>query len=484
MKKAKILSARNFVSETLAGNVSVEAHTHKILEEIAKANKKFHHFCAVDEKGALQRAKGLDKERKAGKAKGRLFGLPVSVKDCLCVKGLETRASSRILSGYVPTFDATCVARAKAEGAIIIGKTVQDEFGFGTFSVNVGEGFDVPKNPFDPERSCGGSSGGSGGFTALTEFSHVSIGESTGGSIEAPASFNGVVGFCPTYGRVSRYGLLDYANSLDKIGPMAKTVDDAALMLDCIAGHDENDSTSLDAPAENYSEAAGRGKAAKGLKVGLVKEFFGNGIDEKVKSVVMEGVERLKENGAKVSEVSLPLNAEFGVSTYYLIAVSEASTNLAKYCGIRYGAQESLEGGFDEYFSKVRSRHFGEEAKRRIILGTFARMSGYRDAYYLKAMKVRTKLIAEFKKSFGKFDALLCPTMPVVAPKFSEIEKLSPMQNYAMDLCTVPANLAGIPHVSVNAGFSKGLPVGLMLMADHLQEKKLFSLAFAAEAGQ
>lgn len=480
MKTRKPQSAREFVSDALRGNVSVEEHTHKILEEIKKSNKKFRHFCVVSEKEALEQAKLLDKARKDGGAKGKLFGLPVSVKDCLCVKGVETRAGSRILSGYKPLFDAACIARAKVEGAVIIGKTVQDEFGFGTFSVNTGLGFEVPKNPFDETRSCGGSSGGSGGFTALTEHAHVSIGESTGGSIEAPASFNGVVGFCPTYGRVSRYGLLDYANSLDKIGPMAKTVEDAALMLECIAGHDKNDSTSLNEPAENFLAAAG--KSVKGLKVGLVKEFFGKGIDEKVKSVVMQGVDRLKENGAKVGEVSLPLNSEFGVSTYYLIAVSEASTNLAKYCGIRYGCQESLEGNFDEYFSKVRSKHFGEEAKRRIILGTFARMSGYRDAYYLKAMKVRTRLIAEFKKSFKEFDALLCPTMPVIAPKFSEIEKLSPMQNYAMDLCTVPANLAGIPHVSVNAGFSNGLPVGMMLMANHLQEKTLFSLASSAEA--
>lgn len=470
------LSVKEFAAQAITGKVSIVEHTQKILEEVKRQNPSFHHFVAIAEKEALSRAKELEKMQKAGKARGRLFGVPVSVKDNICVRGIESRAGSAILNGYKPLFNATVIEKALAEGAIIIGKTSQDEFGFGTFSTNVGIGFEKPRNPLDKERSCGGSSGGSAGFTALTQFTHVSIAESTGGSIACPAGFCGAAGLTPTYGLVSRYGLIDYANSLDKIGTMGKTTADAAELLRAIAGHDARDSTSLSQQPELQGE-----QSLKGLKIGIAKDFFGKGVGENIAGICRKAVDSLAAKGAKLEELSLPLNAEYAVAAYYLAATTEASTNLAKYCGMRYGAHEKLEGSFDEYFSAVRSKWFGKEAKRRIILGTFARMSGYREAYYLRAMKARTMLIEEFKKAFKKFDALASPTMPVVALRFSEIEKMEPIQQYAMDLCTVPANLAGLPHVSINAGFAGKMPVGLMLTADHLKESVLISAAGALE---
>jgi aspartyl-tRNA(Asn)/glutamyl-tRNA(Gln) amidotransferase subunit A len=462
-----------YLSDVKKGRVSVEEHTRQILGEAEEENPKHHFFNALAKESAMKQAREIEAGIKTGRTKGKLLGLPLSVKDCICVKGLESRAGSKILSGYKPLFDATVVEKAKAQGAIIIGKTSQDEFGFGTFSSNVGIGFEKPKNPHNSKRCCGGSSGGSAGFTALTGFAHASIGQSTGGSIACPASFCGVVGLTPTYGRVSRYGLIDYANSLDKIGAIGKTAADAALLLEAISGFDPNDSTSLNEPVQEYSKAV----PESGLKYGLVKEFF-EGCSPEIQEACRKALDKL----GNVEEISLPLNAKYGVPAYYLVSTSEASTNLARYCGMRYGLHQEIEGSFNEYFSSVRSNGFGEEAKRRILLGTFARMSGFRDAYYLKAMKVRTKLIKEFKKAFQKVDVLANPTMPVIAPTFEEISELTPMQQYAMDLCTVPANLAGLPHASVPVSKIEKMPVGLMLTADHLQESKMVQAAKAAEA--
>ncbi len=475
----KAVSAREFVKEVKKGNISVLEHTEKALKEIRKLNKQYNFFNTISADLAIEQAKDLEAKAKLGNFKGKLFGLPVSVKDCICIQGIETTSGSKILRGYKPVFDATVVEKVKAEGAIIVGKTSQDEFGFGSFSRNVGVGFKAPKNPFDKKRACGGSSGGSAGITAVSRKVHVSIAESTGGSIASPASFCGVTGITPTYGRVSRYGLIDYANSMDKIGAMGKTTDDASFLLDIISGHDEKESTSLDGEYESLADAE---PSIAGMRVGLVKEFF-EGCDKEVRAIVKEKIKKLVPK-VKVSEVSLPLNAKYGIACYYIIAVSEASTNLAKYSGMRYGFHKELKGNFNEYFSSVRSEAFGEEAKRRILLGTFARMSGFRDAYYLKAMKLRTKLIQEFRSAFEKCDVLANPTMPIIAPKFSEIERLSPVQNYAMDLCTIPANLAGLPHVSVNSGFLKKMPVGIMLTSAHLQEKKIVQLAKAIEGAR
>lgn len=423
----------------------------------------------------------IAKPQRSG-SKGKLSRFLVSVKDCICVEGLQSAAGSRILEGYLPTFQSTVVARVMGEGATVIGKTNQDEFGFGTFSVNSGYG--IPKNPHDPSRSCGGSSGGAAGLTAALSdnIPHIALGESTGGSISCPASFCGVVGLTPTYGLVSRYGLIDYANSLDKIGPIAKSVKDCALMISVIAGFDPRDSTSVDQKPGNYAKGLDRG--VKDLRIGIPKEYFGRGVDPGVAKSVWSGIKKLESLGAVYQEISLP-STKYALSAYYIIACAEASTNLARFCGMRYGASLPIsgDGNFNEYFSRVRTKYFGQEAKRRILLGTYARMAGYRDRYYLKAMKVRTLVIQDFKKAFKRFDALAAPTMPVIAPKFSEIEKMSPVQQYMMDVLTVAPNLAGIPHMSVPCGFVKGMPVGLHLMADHLQEGKVLRIGKSLEAG-
>ena len=462
-----------FVEQAKQDFSKVEENAHKIILELkASQNKKLNYieeFDGADVLRQLQELKTKTNSAKNGKPEGKLFGVPLTVKDALCVKGIESKAGSKILKGYKPLFDATTIANARKEGAIILAKTTQDEFGFGTFATNTTL---VPKNPFDNDRSCGGSSGGSAGFTAYNTKFHASIGESTGGSIACPASFCGVTGLTPTYGLVSRFGLIDYANSLDKIGSIGRNVEDASLLLEVLSGKDEKDSTSLN--AKYITDEAGI------QKIAIVKDFY-DGCDDEVKKVISAKIDKLREF-VTVEEVSLPLNRMYALAAYYIIATSEASTNLAKLSGLRYGVQGEVEGKhFDEYFSEIRSKSFSDEAKRRIILGTFARMSGYRDAYYLKAMRVRTKLINEFNQAFKKYDLLINPTMPVVAPKFEDIAKLTPAQNFAMDLCTVPANLAGLPHISCNAGFSNGLPVGLMAIAPHLKEQRLYSFGKVME---
>jgi len=471
----KTLGAKEFAEEVQAGSISALEHASKIVEEIEKKNPHYHHFNCFEKDFVLDQARALEKEIKKGR-KGKLLGVPVSVKDCLCVKGLESRAGSKVLGGYRPVFDATAVAKAKAEGAIILGKSVQDEFGFGTFSVNVGAG-EIPLNPIDTSRSCGGSSGGAAGFAALTEHTHIAMAESTGGSIAAPASFCGMASITPTYGLVSRYGLMDYANSLDKIGAIGKSVEDAWLLLSVMAGKDPMESTTIDSPPLVA-------QGVKGLRIGIPFELMESISDKKIKEACLAKISRAQEIGAKVIDVKLPLNTQYGLAAYYIIAMSEASTNLAKYCGMRYGLQKKLEGNFNEYFSAVRSEGFGEEAKRRILIGTFARMSGFRDAYYMRAMKVRSLLIKEFRKVFSKTDLLTFPAMPMAAPTFSQIEKLTPLQHYSADLCTVPANLCGLPHATVNAGLANGLPAGLMVCANHLDDARALSFAHALEALQ
>ncbi|MBI4019907.1 MAG: Asp-tRNA(Asn)/Glu-tRNA(Gln) amidotransferase subunit GatA [Candidatus Aenigmarchaeota archaeon] len=449
-------NAREFVAGVMEGSISLGDFYERLFRKLKELDRKYNFFITLAEKEALA--------PKAGK--GCLAGLPISAKDNICTRGIRTTAGSRILEPYIPPFDATCIARAKQEGGVIIGKTAQDEFGFGTFSTNCG--FKIPKNPVDPTRSCGGSSGGAAGLVRALDEPHIAIAESTGGSISCPASFCGVAGLTPTYGRVSRYGLIDYANSLDKIGVIAKTVDDVALMFSAISGHDPLDPTSVNKPAENI-----RLKKSK-MKIGVPKEYFEN-VGEKIGSAIWNGIKKLESEGHSYREVSLP-NTKHSLPAYYIIATAEASTNLAKFCGMRYGAEERIGGPMGEYFPEVRTKYFGEEAKRRILLGTYSRMAGFRDQYYLKAMKVRTLVIEDFRKAFRNLDALIAPTMPVVAPKFSEIEKLTPLENYMMDVLTVAPNLAGIPMLSVPCGSVNGLPVGMHIMGDYLQEGKTLSL--------
>ena len=468
-----MMRAKEFVEKARNGEIDIEEHTHKIIEECKKINYEYNYFNVISEDLALQQASELKKlvKSKDKKIKNKkLFGIVISVKDAICVKGIETTAGSRILKGYRPLFNATVIEKVIDEGGIIIGKTSQDEFGFGAFSVNT---FNIPKNPVDKQRSCGGSSGGAAGLSKKLP-NHIALGESTGGSISTPASFCGVFSLCPTYGRVSRYGLIDFGNSLDKIGPIGNYAEDVELLMEVISGHDENDSTSLNAAQEDYSNYAKR--PSKGMKIGIIKEAFGDGVEKGVEKNVYKGIEKLKDEGIKVEEISMEFAIKYGIATYYMIATSEASTNLAKYCGMRYGKSEKLEGNFNEYFTKIRSGNFTQEAKRRIIIGTFARMAGYRDAYYLKAAKVRTLMINEYKKAFKKFDALVSPTAPMLPPKFSEIEKLTPLQHYLADVMTVSPNVAGLPHLNVPVGHSNGLPVGMLLTADHLEEGKLLQL--------
>jgi aspartyl-tRNA(Asn)/glutamyl-tRNA(Gln) amidotransferase subunit A len=457
-----VIELRRYVKEVSQGEHDVVDIARKALASAKSIDKEHAYFNTFADERFIEEANA--------KPKGRLAGVAISVKDCVCVKGVESTAGSDILRGYKPLFDATAVERVWKQGGMIIGKTSQDEFGFGGFSVNIGKGYRVPKNPFDTNRSCGGSSGGAAGMTRKAEFPHLAIGESTGGSITCPAAFCGVVGFCPTYGRVSRWGLIDYANSLDKIGSMAKNVRDAALLIEVMAGSDPQDSTCSDLPVEQFSTVDGD---IKGLRVGIIKEAFGEGVDPAVAESVKNATRELEAKGAIIKEISLPLNAKYGIPTYYLIAMCEASTNLAKYGGMRYGAHEKLEGDFNTYFTKVRTAHFGDEAKRRLMLGTFARMAGYRDAYYLRALKLRSALIDEYKSAFKGVDVLASPTMPMVAPTFDEISKLTPLQNYMADILTVGPNVAGLPHISVPVSPAHRMPVGIQLVADHFKESTL-----------
>ncbi len=441
------ISVKEFLASLKAGSVDQQDFNEAFNRELKALRK--HEF--------FQHEEGM---------KGK--GMPISVKDNICVKGMQSTAGSRILAGYKPTFDATAVTKMRDAGSII-GKTNQDEFGFGTFSVNSGWG--IPKNPLDTERTCGGSSGGAAGLTAALSVPHVALAESTGGSISCPSAFCGVVGITPTYGLVSRYGLIDYANSLDKIGTMGKSVWDAAFALSLIAGRDEKDSTSLDAKKKDYTKT----RSVKGMKMAVPKEYFIN-VEKNVEKNAWVAIKRLESDGVTYEEVSLP-TTQSALYAYYIIATVEASTNLARYCGMRYGMEQAMKGDFNQYFTSVRTAGFGAEAKRRIILGTYARMAGYRNAYYLKAMKMRTLVIKDFKRIFSKFDAIAAPTMPALPPKFSEIEKLTPMQTYQMDALTVPHNLAGMPAVSVPCARM----TGIHLIGDHLQEEKIISLAFAYE---
>ncbi len=461
---AKRLSVEEYLKGANEGSISAADSIKEAVTKSRGIQKKYSPFITINDKA------------EASKTKGRLYGLAVSVKDNICTKGLQTTAGSKILEGYIPPFDATCIEKIKNEGATIIGKTAQDEFGFGTFSVNTS--LTIPKNPSDVERTCGGSSGGAGCITAAADFPHVAIAESTGGSITAPAAFTSTIGLTPTYGRVSRYGLIDYSNSMDKIGVLGNRVYDCALMLSIIAGHDPLDSTSSELPTEDFTKYLNAD--LKGVKIGMPKEYFSDGVDKRISKIVRDKAAMLESLGAKCEETSLP-STPYAIPSYYLIAVSEASTNLAKYCGLRYGLQKDITGNFDEYFTKVRTEGFGDEAKRRIILGTFARMAGFRDKYYFKALRIRATIIKEFKQAFKKYDALITPSMPVVPPKFSDIKNLTPLQNYYMDILTTAPNMAGMPTISMPMEKVDGLPVGMQIIADQFNEGKLIKIAHKFE---
>jgi aspartyl-tRNA(Asn)/glutamyl-tRNA(Gln) amidotransferase subunit A len=409
----------------------------------------------------------------------QLKGIPVSVKDNICTDGFNTECCSSILSGFTPPYDATVIKKLKKSGAFILGlKTNMDEFAFGSSTEN--SCFGPTHNPWDLDCVTGGSSGGSAAAVAADE-AIFALGSDTGGSIRQPAAFCGVVGMKPTYGRVSRYGLIAFASSLDQIGPFTKDIADCALVMNIISGHDEMDSTSANIEVPDYAESLG--KDIKGLRIGIPKEYFIDGMDPQVKLAVENAIQRLRSLGAVCSEVSLP-HTKYAVPVYYIVATAEASSNLARFDGVQYGLRAKEPSGLIDMYCKTRGQGFGEEAKRRIILGTFVLSHGYYDAYYLRALKVRTLIRRDFDKVFKDFDCIVTPTSPTPAFKIGE-KSSDPLKMYLSDIYTISANLAGIPALSMPCGFTKcGLPVGLQLLGKAFDEKMILRIAHAYEQSE
>lgn len=447
-------------------------------ERISKYDKKINSFISLNE-NALAEADKIDAKIKRGEDPGFLAGVPVATKDLFCTKGLKTTAASKILGNFIPPYSATCVERLEAQGAIVIGKTNMDEFAMGSSTET--SAFGNCQNPWDLEYVAGGSSGGSAAAVAAG-FAPVSLGSDTGGSIRQPSAFCGLVGVKPTYGRISRYGMVAFASSLDQCGPMSKTVDDAALMLDAMCGHDPKDSTTSLNKWEPLRDI--KDLRNKNFKIGLPKEFFDYDVEESVKKTFWDTIEMLKKQGVTFVDVSLP-NTSSSVPVYYMVATSEASSNLSRYDGIRYGyraePQEKNWASLDELYSKTRSEGFGAEVKRRILLGTFALSSGYYDAYYLKASKVRRLIQNDFNNAFKSCDMIMGPV--TTSPAFKTGSKIKdPISMYLNDIFTTSVNLAGLPAMSVPVELNaKGLPLGVQIIAPHFAEKNLLSLAQVIE---
>ena len=409
------------------------------------------------------------------KKNGKLYGIPVLVKDNICVKGEETTCGSKILKGFKPPYDATVISALKREGAMLIGKANMDEFAFGSSCETSCYG--PTRNPWDPDRIPGGSSGGSAAAVAGDE-TILALGSDTGGSIRQPASLCGVVGLKPTYGRVSRYGLIAFASSLDQIGPITKDVRDSALIMNVIAGYDEMDSTSVDIKVPDYTKSLV--KDVKGLRIGVPKEYFVEGIDAEVEASVKKSISVLKDLGADVIDISLP-HTQYAVSTYYIVAPAEASSNLARFDGVQYGFRFENASDLIDMYIKTRSKGFGNEAKRRILLGTYCLSTGYYDAYYLKAQKVRTRIKEDFDNAFKNCECIVTPTSPTAAFRIGE-KMDDPLSMYLSDIFTISANLAGIPAMSVPCGFTKNdLPIGLQILAKPFDEETIFRTAYTFE---
>ena len=434
-------------------------------------------YLATCEERAQRQAQRIDDLAGKGEALPPLAGVPVAIKDVMVTEGLRTTAGSRILENFVPPYDCTAVARLEAAGAIVLGKTNCDEFAMG--SSNENSAYGPVRNPSDPTRVPGGSSGGSAAAVAAGT-AVAALGSDTGGSIRQPAAFCGVVGLMPTYGRVSRYGLIAFASSLDHIGPLTKTVKDAAIVLRHIAGRDPLDSTSADVAVPEYEQEIGR--PVKGLRLGVPKEYFGDGLDAEVKQAVEAAIRQLAEDGCEIVSISLP-HTPYAIPTYYVIATAEASSNLARYDGVRYGYRSKQARTLSEMYRRSRDEAFGAEVKRRIMLGTYALSSGYYDAYYLKAQKVRTLLAHDFEQAFRQVDAIVTPTTP--SPAFKLGEKTDdPLAMYLADIYTVVGDLVGVPGISVPCGRTKaGLPIGLQILGKHFEEGTVLRLAHAVEHG-
>ncbi len=456
------------------GEVSSREVTEAFLERIEEVETRVRAFVTVDAEGALAAADAADARLRSGDRPSPLTGVPIAIKDNICTKGLKTTCSSRILEGYIPPYDATVVKALRRAGAVIIGKANLDEFAMGSSVEN--SAFYPTHNPWDLDRVPGGSSGGSAAAVAAGE-APCALGSDTGGSVRQPASLCGVVGLKPTYGRVSRFGLVAFASSLDQIGPITRDVRDAALLMDVIAGHDPLDATSADVEVPEYTASLEGG--VRGLRIGVPREYFGSGLEPGVEEAVRKALDVLADLGAEVEECSLP-HTEYALSAYYIIAPAEASSNLARYDGVRYGYRAAGAEDLLGMYGRTRREGFGEEVKRRIMLGTYALSAGYYDAYYLKAQQVRTLVRRDFEAAFERFDLLAAPTSPTVA--FGIGQKIDdPLQMYLSDVCTVPVNLAGVPALSVPCGLSDGLPVGLQLMGRPLDEATLLRVAYAYE---
>ena len=445
------------------------------LETIQEKEDKLHSFITVDEKGALKRAGEVQKGIERGEFTGPLAGVPIAVKDNICTKGIKTTCASKMLSDFIPTYDACVVEKLREAGAVMIGKTNMDEFAMG--STTETSAFKVTRNPVNSAYVPGGSSGGSCAAVKAGEVS-IALGSDTGGSIRQPSAFCGVTGMKPTYGAVSRYGLIAYASSLDQIGPIAKDVSDCAALLSAIASHDHRDSTSVSMGDYDFTTALC--EDVRGLRIGLPTDFFGEGLDSKVRECIMAAAQILKENGAVLEPFELGMT-EYAIPAYYIIASAEASSNLERFDGVKYGYRCAESNGLHDMYKKTRTQGFGSEVKRRIMLGSFTLSSGYYDAYYMKALKTKALIKKSFDDAFKKYDVLLTPVYPDVPPKLGT-SLSDPLKMYLGDICRVSVNRAGLPAISIPCGTdSQGLPVGMQLIGNCFSEKVLLRAAYSFE---
>ncbi len=470
------MTLKEMVEKIKSGEITSESIVKEYIDKILKSESTVNAFLSLNCDEALDKAKKIDERIKKGEKLGKLAGIPIAIKDNICTEGTATTCASKMLEDFIPPYDATVIKKLLAEDAIIIGKTNMDEFAMGSSTEN--SAFKPTHNPRDLSRVPGGSSGGSAAAVGA-DMCPVSLGSDTGGSIRQPAAFCGVVGLKPTYGLVSRFGLVAFGSSLDQIGPFSQNVEDSAYMLNIIAGTDLYDSTSIRELKETDYMASLK-DGVKGMKIGIPEEFFGEGLDEEIKETVLKAANVLKENGAEVAKFSLPIMKD-GLAAYYIISSAEASTNLSRYDGIRYGYRPEQFDSVDELVEKSRTEGFGPEVKRRIMIGTYALCSGYYDAYYNKAEKFREKLKNDLSKTFEKYDLILGPVSPVLPFKIGE-KKQDPLSMYLADIYTINVNLAGIPAISLPGGKSKeGLPIGIQLMGDMLCEEKIFKAAYSLE---
>jgi aspartyl-tRNA(Asn)/glutamyl-tRNA(Gln) amidotransferase subunit A len=457
--------------------ITIEEVIQRVYERIEETDDKLHSFVHLSKEKAINKAQQLDKNIKNGSSIGKLYGLPIGVKDLICIKDSPTTCGSKILQNYYPPYNATIIEYLfEKEEAICVGRTNMDEFAMGSSTENSSYG--PTYNPWNLNYVPGGSSGGSGACVASGQ-TPVSLGSDTGGSIRCPASYCGVVGLKPTYGRVSRYGLISYANSLDQIGTLSRCVYDTALLLEIIAGYDHLDSTTVDIKVDNYIEELQN--PIENMTIGVPKEFFSEGLEKGVKDKVNEALEKICSLGARKIEISFPY-LEYAIPTYYLIAMSEASSNLARYDGLRYGAMsDDIHGDVYEVYSRTRNEKFGAEVRRRIILGSYTLSAGYYDMFYMKALKVRSLIKIDFQNAFKHCDVVVSPTMPTTAFKIGELLD-DPLQMYLMDVLTCPVNLAGLPALSIPCGFDKKeLPIGFQIIGDYFDEKTILNVGYILE---